>query len=519
MTPEAVPVADDQVVSLVSVVIPCHNYGRFLGAAIESVRLQSYRSIELIVVDDGSTDDSAEVAGRYPDVVCIRQPNRGVAAAANRGLEAAHGEFVLFLDADDELTPGAVEGLARRLHEQSDCAFAYGHVEHVDAEGVVIHESPSRTARQLTCLEGDPYAYMLRTNNCLRGGGAVLYRTDVLREAGGFTLGLGHVQDLDLNLRLARERSITCFDRVVLHYRFHGENSTTRFGAMLRSATLAQRAQREFVSRHPQYRQDYRAGLVRAQSYWGSRLARRVLGTGGGARVSGRRRRSCDAGSLRASRGLGRVGEDTAPPVNEQTRIFGIGLSRTGTVSLTRALGLLGVDARHYPNDAVTKDELRHGRYSLSILAEVQALFDIPVAPYYAQFDALYPDAKFILTTRPEESWLVSMESHFRLYVDQNRDDFDDFVHACVYGALHFSAERFRYVKRLHEQNVRDYFSDRPDKLLVFDLFAGDSWAEICSFLELPVPDEPFPHRNPGLATSANPSRGRLRRLRSWRGR
>lgn len=205
--------------------------------------------------------------------------------------------------------------------------------------------------------------------------------------------------------------------------------------------------------------------------------------------------------------------------MNEQTRIFGIGLSRTGTVSLTRALGLLGVDARHYPNDTVTQDELRHGRYSLSILAEAQALFDIPVAPYYAQFDALYPDAKFILTTRQEESWLVSMENHFRLYVDQNHDDFDDFVHACVYGAVQFSAERFRYVKRLHEQNVRDYFSDRPDKLLVFDLFAGDSWPEVCSFLELPVPAEPFPHRNPGLAASADPSRGRLRRLLSWRGR
>ena len=199
--------------------------------------------------------------------------------------------------------------------------------------------------------------------------------------------------------------------------------------------------------------------------------------------------------------------------MNEQTRIFGIGLSRTGTVSLTRALERLGLNAQHYPNDPATQEELRHGRYSLSILAEMQALLDIPVAPYYAQFDELYPEAKFILTTRPEDSWLESMETHFRLYVEQRREPFDDFVHACVYGAVHFSPERFRYVKRLHEENVRTHFSGRPDKLLVFDVFAGDSWPELCRFLELPVPDEPYPHKNPALTAPARPRRSRLSRL------
>jgi hypothetical protein len=185
-------------------------------------------------------------------------------------------------------------------------------------------------------------------------------------------------------------------------------------------------------------------------------------------------------------------------------------------VSLTRALGQLGVAAVHYPNDALTQEELRHGHYSLSILDDVQALFDIPVAPYYAQFDALYPEARFILTTRPDDSWLESMEKHFRLYVEQRHDAFDDFVHACVYGAVHFSPERFRYVKRLHEDQVRRYFADRPEKLLVFDLFAGDSWPELCRFLELPVPDEPFPHKNVALTAPAKPRREPLlRRLRS----
>ena len=182
----------------------------------------------MIVVDDGSTDDSAEVAARYPDVVCIRQPNRGQAAAQNRGLEAAHGEFVLFLDADDELTPGAVEGLAAPTAGAPDCAFAYGHVERVDVDGSAVTATAVAHGEAADLPGGRPYAYMLRTNNCLRGGGAVLYRTELLRAAGGFSLGLGHyAQDLDLNLRLAREHPICCDDRVVLRYGSTVENSTT----------------------------------------------------------------------------------------------------------------------------------------------------------------------------------------------------------------------------------------------------------------------------------------------------
>jgi glycosyltransferase involved in cell wall biosynthesis len=278
-------------VTLVSVVIPCHNYGRFLAAAIESVRRQSHPSVEVVVVDDGSTDDSAEVAARYPDVIYVWQQNQGQSAAQNRGLEAAGGEFVLFLDADDELAPGALESLAQCLAERPDCAFAYGHVERVDDEGAVLVGSASREARQQTCLEGDPYAYMLRTNNCLRGGGAVLYRAELLRRAGGFSLELGNYgQDLDINMRLAREHPICCNDRIVLRYRFHEGSSTTRFGGMLRGMTGAQRAQRDFVRRHPEYRRDYRTGLRRAQSYWGARLVRGALAEAG-------------AGELRAAAG------------------------------------------------------------------------------------------------------------------------------------------------------------------------------------------------------------------------
>ena len=87
---------------LVSTIIPCYNYGRYLGEAIESTLAQAHDRIEVIVVDDGSTDDSREVASRFgPPVRVVSQPNLGISAARNRGVELATGEFLAFLDADD----------------------------------------------------------------------------------------------------------------------------------------------------------------------------------------------------------------------------------------------------------------------------------------------------------------------------------------------------------------------------------------------------------------------------------
>lgn len=90
---------------LVSVIIPVYNGARYLRAALESVFAQTYRSFEVIVVDDGSVDDSGLIAQSFPEVRYIHQTNCGVAAARNHGFEAAQGEFFAFLDQDDLWTP------------------------------------------------------------------------------------------------------------------------------------------------------------------------------------------------------------------------------------------------------------------------------------------------------------------------------------------------------------------------------------------------------------------------------
>ncbi len=119
---QALPVADDACsrltqpgATLISVIIPTCNYAHLLPRALDSVLMQQAADIELIVVDDGSTDDSSSVledyAARYPRLQVIRQANAGAAAARNRGIRLAHGPYALLLDADDELLPAALATL------------------------------------------------------------------------------------------------------------------------------------------------------------------------------------------------------------------------------------------------------------------------------------------------------------------------------------------------------------------------------------------------------------------------
>jgi hypothetical protein len=184
-------------------------------------------------------------------------------------------------------------------------------------------------------------------------------------------------------------------------------------------------------------------------------------------------------------------------------KVFGIGLSRTGTTSLTRALEHLGYKTVHYPHDPVTLAELSGGVFRLSVLDAFDAVTDITVAPYYPQLDSAYPGSKFVLTVRNIEQWLVSMAEHFdRLgpHLQQHPEmrPFTDFICAAVYGTQAFDRERMKWVYETHVQNVRSFFRGRPDNLLEVDICSGSGWAELCSFLGRPMPDMTFPFLNRG---------------------
>ncbi len=113
--------------ALVSVIIPCYNQAHFLSEAIESVRAQTYPHYEIIVVNDGSTDDPAEVAARFPEAHYIEQKNQGVSETRNAGLRQSEGTYIVFLDADDRLLPNALQVGVDAMKAHPKCALVSGH--------------------------------------------------------------------------------------------------------------------------------------------------------------------------------------------------------------------------------------------------------------------------------------------------------------------------------------------------------------------------------------------------------
>ncbi len=128
----------------ISVVVPCYNGARWLGRAIGSALNQNYPALEVIVVDDGSTDDSVAVAGAFvPQVRVERRPHAGACAARNHGASVAKGDLLLFLDADDELLPDALQCLYAAMKEGlADAAF--GDTRIIDEEGRFVREQVRR---------------------------------------------------------------------------------------------------------------------------------------------------------------------------------------------------------------------------------------------------------------------------------------------------------------------------------------------------------------------------------------
>ena len=150
-----------------------------------------------------------------------------------------------------------------------------------------------------------------------------------------------------------------------------------------------------------------------------------------------------------------------------ETKVFGIGLSKTGTSSLDRALNELGIRSIHFPCDRTTYEELATGNYRLSILQNYQAATDIPVAPFYVQLDSVYPNSKYILTERDVDSWLVSVRKHWEFmwrWAENDRKfcEFITFITARTYGVHRFQGDRFKYVYHRHADEVRNYFRNRP---------------------------------------------------------
>lgn len=265
---------------LVSVVIPCYNQSDFLAIAIKSVLNQTYHNVEIIVVDDGSSDHTREVSLEFSGVRCIRQTNQGLSGARNTGMRESKGYYLVFLDADDRLLPIAIESGLNCFRKHHECAFVFGSHKRIKANGFFNQDMGTSRFRQINylrqhCSHNDHYHALLQ-RNYIEMHASVMYRSDVLKSTGGFNTSLKACEDYDLYLRIARNYPIYFHDDVVAEYWQHGLNMSKNNELMLRSVLTVLQSQWKYVNENKKYIKAYRAGIKYYTEYYGFVLIREV---------------------------------------------------------------------------------------------------------------------------------------------------------------------------------------------------------------------------------------------------
>jgi glycosyltransferase involved in cell wall biosynthesis len=199
----------------ISVIIPAYNASRTIGAAVDSVLAQTFGDYELIVIDDGSQDDTAEVVSAYADprVTCVRTENGGVSVARNRGFERASGSYIAFLDADDAWQPAKLERQRAALGETPDVGLCFAATQFVD-------DDLQPTVLQPAVHRSDWTEALLLEGNILAGSASsVMARADVIDRSGGFDPSFGLCADWDMWLRMSVDTGIVTLDEPLVLYR------------------------------------------------------------------------------------------------------------------------------------------------------------------------------------------------------------------------------------------------------------------------------------------------------------
>ena len=207
---------------LVSIVTPSLNQGRFIEATIRSVLDQDYPRIEYLVVDGGSTDGTLEVLARHDGSLrWVSEPDRGQAAAVNKGLRMASGDILAWLNSDDVYEPGAVSSAVAYLREHPEVALVYGDATLIDASGRELgpcsHVEPPDLRRLVHTAD-----YIVQP--------AAFFRRAAFQAVGGLDESLHWALDYDLWLKIAQRFPFAYLPRKLARCRQTGENKTVRGG-------------------------------------------------------------------------------------------------------------------------------------------------------------------------------------------------------------------------------------------------------------------------------------------------
>lgn len=283
--PRTQELRDEDCTTRISIIVPAFNGARFLEQTIESVLAQTLAAWELVIVDDGSADDTAALAERYARqdarVRLVRQSNAGVGAARNRGLAEADtaSEYVIFLDHDDVWENDALERLSLALQDDPGAVVATGLSRVIDAlgeprdpgeleiwgrhrQGIAGHRLVAWPASAPTTLA------VLAYGNCIYSPGQALIRRSALAAVGPFDASLSPADDWDMWLRLSVQSHIAFVDRVVLNWRAHGGNGSRQKERIFH---LHGQARRKLVA-SPALSQHQRIVVLLANWHWGRRV-------------------------------------------------------------------------------------------------------------------------------------------------------------------------------------------------------------------------------------------------------
>lgn len=218
----------------VSVLMPVFNGGRFLAAAVESIREQTFRDFELIAIDDGSTDQSAcllaQLAASDDRIRVIRQTNAGIVTTLNRALALAHGEYIARMDADDVALPSRLARQTVFLDDHPDVAVVGSAITLIDEEGSTIRD----VDYPLFCA--DVSRFLIHVGNALAHPAIMMRRADIAA-LGGYRAAYRHAEDYDLWLQLSETRDLANLPDRLLLYRQHPAKASARHAAEQMLAT------------------------------------------------------------------------------------------------------------------------------------------------------------------------------------------------------------------------------------------------------------------------------------------
>ena len=224
----------------VSIILPSYNYENYIGKTIDSVLNQSYPNWELIIIDDGSMDNSLDVIKRYKDkrIHLFTQKNKGVSSTLNRGIRNSSGKYICFLDADDKYHPDKLDAQVEYMNSGFDIVTTQVQViDDKDEESPIEHFKMTWNLYDKKEIFGeDRVANFLYKNYFCKS--SLMIRKELFNKYGYFDPRLITAYDLDLWLRMIPSAKITRVDKILTYYRWHDKNETAVNNSRIRTELL-----------------------------------------------------------------------------------------------------------------------------------------------------------------------------------------------------------------------------------------------------------------------------------------